>query len=106
MRGEYLNWINVDQVGTPKGTETRYTVGHAQGIPYNEYTPREENIYAAIWYAFLMSHTETADPDVSICGQNQREHLTELLNEFGMMPDQHQGFDFNQIGVFVRCAQR
>ncbi|MBT3757905.1 MAG: hypothetical protein HOF88_04675 [Euryarchaeota archaeon] len=93
MRGEYLNWINVNALGSPSGGETRFTVGHPQGNPYHEYTSRENNIYAAIWYAFLMAHTETDNLDDSICGNRQREHLTQLLAHFGIMPERHQGFN-------------
>ena len=31
MRGEYLNWINVNPLGSPDRGETRFTVGHPQG---------------------------------------------------------------------------
>jgi len=96
MRGEYLNWIKVNPLGSPERGETRFTVGHPQGNPYHEYTPKEVNIYAAIWYAFLMAHTETDNPDIVICNEEERNHLTQLLNHFGAMPENHQGFNFEQ----------
>ena len=106
MRGEYLNWINVNTLGSPENGETRFTVGHPQGNPYHEYTPRDTKIYAAIWYAFLMAHTETDNDDIVICNDAQRNHLTELLNQLEVMPVDHQGFDFGEYeSICPVCSQ-